>query len=98
LGGDLVGDLIGGFEIGNTDVSIFVGGGWSRGVCPSRGASGPAGSLPSIDVPVRSIVRLTLPSSAIWCSCLPLSEASLRSTAPPDTLKTPAELISVELS
>ena len=28
-------------------------GGWSRGVCPSRGARGPAGSVPSISVSSR---------------------------------------------
>ena len=53
-GGDLVGDLIGGFGIGNADVPIFVGGTWIRGFGPPRGARGPAGSLPSIDVLVRS--------------------------------------------
>ena len=49
LGGDLVGDFVAGFRIGNVDVPIFVGGEWSRDFCPSRGARGPPGSLPSIE-------------------------------------------------
>jgi hypothetical protein len=47
---DFVEGFIAGFGIGNADVPIFVGGGWSRGFCPSRGARGPAGSLPGISL------------------------------------------------
>jgi hypothetical protein len=51
---DLVGDLVAGFGIGNADVPIFVGGGWSRGFCPSRSARGPMGSLPGISLLSRA--------------------------------------------
>ena len=48
------------------------------------GAWGPMGSLPSIDVlvVVSSSSSLVLPHSVIWCSCLLLSEAVLRSATP----------------
>ena len=49
LGGDSVevsvGDSVGGFVIGDADVTVLGGAGWSRGFRPPRGARGPAGSL-----------------------------------------------------
>ena len=50
-GGDLVGELIGGFGIGNTDVPIFVGGIWSRDSVPLAVSEVPRGLLPSIEHP-----------------------------------------------
>ena len=50
-GGDLVGELIGGFGIGNTDVPIFVGGIWSRDSVPIAVPEVLRGLLPSIEHP-----------------------------------------------
>ena len=44
LGGDLIGDHIGGFGIANKDVRIWEGGEWSRGSAPPSGARGPVRS------------------------------------------------------
>ena len=64
-GGSLVGDLIGGFGIGNADVPIFVGGTWIRDSGLPEVPGVPWGPFLDMFLFVVEPVRLILPYSAL---------------------------------